>query len=149
MRCRWSRQRWPCVRRCSRRAPAALAYSGVFHQQPLWRRGYYATLAAQQDMIGLSMCNVDPAWPCRGSAGDGHEPIALPCQRRGAAIFLDIATSAVAVSKVLAARFLGKSIPDTWLVDEDGVPTTDPNKYPTRPRCCRWPGHKGYGWPCW
>ena len=125
-----------------------IAYSGVFHSSHFGAAGYYATLAAQQDMIGLSMCNVDPCVAVPGGSGRvmGTNPIAFAVPAgEERPIFLDIATSAVAVSKVLAARFLGKSIPDTWLVDEDGVPTTDPNKYPDSASLLPMAGHKGYG----
>ena len=59
---------------------------------------------------------------------------------------LDIATSAVAATKIFAARNEGRSIPDTWLVDEEGVPPRPiPPGFPRRGRSCPWAGHKGYG----
>jgi len=60
-------------------------------------------------------------------------------------VFLDIAMSTVAAGKVMAARFLDQRIPDTWLVDDDGLPTTDPNRYPEAGSLSPMAGHKGYG----
>ena len=45
-------------------------------------------------------------------------------------IFLDIASSTVAGGKVRIAQTKNKQVPDTWMVDTDGVPTTDPFLYP-------------------
>ena len=58
---------------------------------------------------------------------------------------LDVATSAVAATKIFAAKNEGRSIPDTWLVDEDGVPTTDPTIFPEAGAQLPMAGHKGYG----
>ena len=60
-------------------------------------------------------------------------------------IMLDVATSAVAATKIFAAKNEGRSIPDTWLVDEDGVPTTDPTIFPEAGAQLPMAGHKGYG----
>jgi LDH2 family malate/lactate/ureidoglycolate dehydrogenase len=60
-------------------------------------------------------------------------------------VFLDIATSAVAATKIFSATALGKQIPDNWLVDEDGLPTTDPSQYPAKGAQLPMAGHKGYG----
>jgi len=58
---------------------------------------------------------------------------------------LDIATSAVAATKIFAAKNEGREIPDTWLVDDDGVPTTSPNEFPEKGSQLPMAGHKGYG----
>jgi ureidoglycolate dehydrogenase (NAD+) len=125
-----------------------IAYAGVLHSSHFGAAGYYANLAAREGMIGLAMSNVDPCVTVPGGSGKvmGTNPIsfAVPAGEERP-IFLDIATSAVAASKVLAAKFLGKSIPDTWLVDDDGVPTTDPSIYPEAGALLPMAGHKGYG----
>ena len=60
-------------------------------------------------------------------------------------VMLDIATSAVAATKIFAAKNEGREIPDTWLVDEDGIPTTDPTEFPEKGAQLPMAGHKGYG----
>jgi len=60
-------------------------------------------------------------------------------------VYLDIATSAVAATKIFSAKALGKQIPDNWLVDENGRPTTDPSQYPAKGAQLPMAGHKGYG----
>jgi ureidoglycolate dehydrogenase (NAD+) len=125
-----------------------IAYVGVKHSSHFGAAGYYANMAAEKDMIGLSMCNVDPCMTVPGAKGKilGTNPIAysIPAGKEKP-IFLDIATSTVAASKVFAARALGKKIPDNWLVDDEGIPTTDPNHYPESGALLPMAGYKGYG----
>ena len=60
-------------------------------------------------------------------------------------IFLDIASSAVAIGKIRIAKALGQKVPDTWLVDSEGMPTTDATAYPHAAAPQPFAGHKGYG----
>ncbi|MDD4889223.1 MAG: Ldh family oxidoreductase [Phycisphaerae bacterium] len=110
--------------------------------------GYYAHLAARQDMIGLSFTNVDPCMAVPGSRGPvlGTNPIAYAVPAGDEPpVMLDIATSVVAASKVFALRDVGKPIPDGWLVNADGLPTTDPTGYPAVGALLPMAAHKGYG----
>ena len=127
---------------------AGIAYAGVTHSSHFGAAGYYATMALKEDMIGLSMTNVD-AWmtvPGARARMLGTNPIAyaVPAGEEKP-VFLDIATSVVAITKVLAAKSVGKSIPDNWLVDEDGVPTSDLSEYPQKGYILPMAGYKGYG----
>jgi len=110
--------------------------------------GYYAWLATRNDMIGMSFTNVDPGVAAPGSRGSvlGTNPLAyaVPAGREHP-VMLDIATSVVAASKIYALRDLGKSLPEGWLVDGEGVPTTDPSQYPRAGAMMPMAGHKGYG----
>jgi ureidoglycolate dehydrogenase (NAD+) len=127
---------------------AGIAYVGVKHSSHFGPAGYYATMALREDMIGLSMCNVDPAMIVPGGRTRilGTNPIAyaIPAGDERP-VFLDIATSTVAATKVFAARDLGKKIPGNWLVDDEGAPTTDPSHYPLHGALLPMAGHKGYG----
>ena len=114
-----------------------IGYVGVRHSSHYGAAGFYANLAAQHDMFGLSMCNVDPCMTVPGSKGKvlGTNPIAYAAPAgEEKPVYLDIATSAVAATKIYAAKALGKPIPDNWLVDEDGLPTTDPSQFPEKAR---------------
>ncbi len=125
-----------------------VGYVGVKHSSHFGAAGYYAVMAAQQDLIGLSMCNLDPVMVVPGSRGRtiGNNPVAyaVPAGQEKP-VFLDIALSTVAGTKVYAAQVEGKPIPDNWLVDDDGLPTNDPSGFPTRGAQVPMAGHKGYG----
>ena len=51
----------------------------------------------------------------------------------------------MAALKVIMAQEKGQKIPDTWLVDEEGVPTTDAGKFPKEASLQPMAAHKGYG----
>jgi ureidoglycolate dehydrogenase (NAD+) len=125
-----------------------IAISTVKNSGHFGAAGYYANLAAQAGCIGISMCNVDPGVAAPGSCGPvlGTNPFsyAVPGPD-GRTIFLDVATSIVAASKVYQAKALGKQIPEGWLVGGDGLPTTDPSRYPLEGALMPMAGHKGYG----
>lgn len=125
-----------------------IGYVGVRHSSHYGAAGFYANLAVQQDMFGLSMCNVDPCMTVPGSKGKvlGTNPIAYAAPAgEERPVYLDIATSAVAATKIFSAKALGKAIPGDWLVDEDGMPTSDPSQYPLKGAQLPMAGHKGYG----
>ncbi len=127
---------------------AGIAYAGVTHSSHFGAAGYYATMALKENMIGLSMTNVDAWMTVPGARGRvvGTNPIAyaIPAGEEKP-IFLDIATSVVAITKVIAAKATGKSIPENWLVDEEGLPTTDLTDYPEKGAIMPMAGYKGYG----
>lgn len=92
---------------------------------------YFVQQAAEAGMIGISMCQSDPMVVPFGGAEPyfGTNPIAFAAPGEGDdKIIFDMATSIQAWGKILHARSKGETIPDTWAVDKDGVPTTDPFK---------------------
>jgi ureidoglycolate dehydrogenase (NAD+) len=125
-----------------------LGYVGVKHSSHFGAAGYYAVMAAQQGLIGLSMCNLDPVMTAPGSQGRviGNNPIAyaVPAGQENP-VFLDIALSTVAGTKIYAAQIEGKPIPDNWMVDDEGRPTNDPTGFPVHGAQVPMAGHKGYG----
>jgi ureidoglycolate dehydrogenase (NAD+) len=125
-----------------------ISYVGVKNSSHFAAAGYYANLAAKEDMIGLSMSNVDACMAIPGTKSEviGTNPIgyAVPAGEEKP-VFLDIATSVTAISKVYAAKALGKKIPENWLIDGEGKMTTDPSKYPDEGAILPMAGHKGYG----
>lgn len=125
-----------------------VGYVGVKHTSHFGAAGYYARLAATEDMLGLAMCNVDPVMTVTGAASKiiGTNPIAWAAPAgEERMVFLDIATSRVAATKVFAAKALGKSVPDTWLIDANGLPTTDPSRFPEEGALLPLADYKGYG----
>ena len=127
---------------------SGIAYVGVRHSSHFGAAGYYAWMAAREGMIGLAMCNDTPTVTAPGSkaAVFGSNPLAfaIPAGSRNPILF-DVATSTVAGGKVFAAAALGQNIPSHWLVDSDGLPTTDAKLFPQAGTLTPMAGHKGYG----
>lgn len=129
-------------------AETGAAYVGVRNSCHFGAAGYYALMAARAGMIGMAMANDCPSMTVPGARAAvlGTNPFAyaVPAGEEDP-IFMDVASSAVAGGKVWAAQSLGKKIPDTWVVDADGLPTTDPFVYPHHGALLPFAGHKGYG----
>jgi ureidoglycolate dehydrogenase (NAD+) len=127
---------------------SGMACVSVNHTSHFGAAGYYAVMAAEQNMIGLAMCNADPNMTIPGARGKvlGTNPIAyaIPGGTKKP-VFMDIATSAVAANKVIRSKLLGETIPEGWLVDGDGLPTTDPSGFPESGALMPMAAHKGYG----
>lgn len=90
---------------------------------------HYAMLALDHHMIGIAMTNaapqVVPTFGRNALLGTNPLSVAVPAGAEQPFI-LDIATSVVAAGKVEIAQRTGQPIPDGWLVDPNGLPTTDP-----------------------
>lgn len=108
---------------------------------------YFTLMAARQGCIGFMATNASPAMPPWGgrakSVGTNPWSWAAPAGKHPPMV-LDIANTAVARGKIHLARQRGESIPEGWALDEQGLPTTDPEAAlagVTLPMA----GHKGYG----
>ena len=127
---------------------AGIGYVGVRNSCHFGAAGCYAAMAASENMIGLAMANDTPTMTVPGGRGLilGNNPFAcaIPAGDRHP-ILLDIAMSVVAGGKVFAAAALGQKIPETWMVDSEGRPTTDPTLFPHAGALQPMGGHKGYG----
>lgn len=91
--------------------------------------GYYALMAAEQDMVGFATVSGLPNMVPHGAKSPGvhNSPIAISVPaKRHRPLVLDMATSVVAGGKIDLAVDKGVPLPLGWLVDEDGEPTTDP-----------------------
>ncbi|AYW47227.1 ureidoglycolate dehydrogenase [Tetragenococcus osmophilus] len=90
---------------------------------------YYVQKAAEENLVAISVCQSDPMVVPFGGSGNyfGTNPIGFAFPREnGSPIAFDMATTVQAWGKVLDARSKNQSIPDTWAVDAQGNPTTDP-----------------------
>lgn len=125
-----------------------MGYVGVRNSCHFGAAGYYANMAAKADMIGMAMANDYPSMAVLGArkAVLGTNPFAyaVPAGKEPP-IFLDIASSTVAGGKVRIAQMKNEQVPNTWMVDTEGVPTTDPFLYPHAAFMLPFGGHKGYG----
>lgn len=108
---------------------------------------YYAKMASDEDMIGLVTCNGGPAVPPWGGRNKvlGTNPLcfAIPTGSKNP-IVLDMSTSLVARGKIMFAKEMGENIPLGWALDEEGKPTTDPDKA-LEGTLIPMGGYKGYG----
>ena len=130
------------------------AAATVFRQSHVGRLTDYPLMAVEQGMIGMmtadsgrSSKNVAPFGGRKRRLGTNPICLAVPSNLDGP-LFIDIATSAVAGGKVSLAVARNQPIPEGWIVDKDGNPTTDPNDLENGG--AQLPlggteGHKGYG----
>jgi uncharacterized oxidoreductase len=138
-------------------AHQAVSSVGIHHCNHIGRLGEYPPLATTRDMIGIVTVNghgmghiVAPYGGAEGRMTTNPISVGIPTGR-GEPIVLDMATSVVAEGKVRVKRNKQEPTPAGWLVDNKGVPTTDPGDLYTSPRGALLPlgalsaGHKGYG----
>jgi ureidoglycolate dehydrogenase (NAD+) len=127
---------------------AGIAYVGVRNSGHFAAAGYYALMAARSGLVGISVANDTPSVIAPGSRAPviGTNPFsyAVPAGRHPP-ILLDMAISTVAGGKVYQSRMLGKPIPDNWIVDRDGQPTTIAELYPEQASLVPAGGYKGFG----
>jgi LDH2 family malate/lactate/ureidoglycolate dehydrogenase len=127
---------------------STIAWVGVRNGSHFGAAGYYANLAAKHNMVGIAMSNADPNMVVPGARGHviGNNPFAYAVPSgKGNPLFLDIALSAVAAGKIFAMKNSGKPIPNTWLTDKDGLPTSEVGDWPNSGSMVPMAGHKGYG----
>jgi ureidoglycolate dehydrogenase (NAD+) len=127
---------------------SGIGYAGLRNSCHFGAAGLYSALAANEGLIGIGMSNDTPTVAVPGSRGPvlGSNPFSYAIPVKDAPpILLDIATSTVAGGKVFTAAAHGKSVPEGWIIDENGMPTTDPKLFPSRATLTPMSAHKGYG----
>ena len=93
--------------------------------------GYYSQMMAEKGMAGIIfVCNPPNMAPFGARvAGVHNSPIAVSVPaKRHRPLNLDMATSVAAGGKLLLAIDKNIPIPEGWVLDKDGNPTTDPRK---------------------
>jgi LDH2 family malate/lactate/ureidoglycolate dehydrogenase len=104
---------------------------GISHTNHIGMAAYYAMMAMKEGMIGIVMSNSPSAVAPWGGAqpilGTNPMAIAIPAGKEYP-IVLDMATSLVARGKIRLALDNKQEIPLGWALDEEGNPTTDPQK---------------------
>ena len=110
-----------------------LAASSLVDCGHVGRLGEWVEMAARAGLIGLAFCNggggrgiVAPFGGTARLLGTNPIAAAIPLAQRPP-IVLDFATSAAAEGKVRIARNSGKPIPEGWILDKHGNPSTDPD----------------------
>lgn len=91
--------------------------------------GYYTSRLASQGMLGIAMAASGPLMAYFGAAENGVSTaplsIAAPGERGKAPIIFDMASSAIALGKLMQARAAGKPLEPGWAIDEHGDVTLD------------------------
>ncbi|MBQ8506821.1 MAG: Ldh family oxidoreductase [Clostridia bacterium] len=121
-----------------------IGYAAVKNSGHMGACGAYSVEAAEKGYIALVMSVSSNCMHIPGAKGRniGNSPFsyAIPAGDHRP-VFMDIAMSAVAGTKITRARMAGEPIPEGWIYDYDGKPTTDYNSpYAFAPMA----GHKGY-----
>lgn len=126
-------------------AESGVAVVGVSRMSHSGALSFFTEMAAARGMVALSMCQSDPMVVPFGGAEVyyGTNPIAFAAPGVGDTMLsFDMATTVQAWGKILDARSRNKPIPDTWAVDDEGRPTTDPHAVAALVPVA---GPKGYG----
>ena len=136
------------MRICMEKALASgMGAVGVRRSTHFGAAGYYASMAADRNLIGLCTTNGGLVLAPWGGATPtfGNNPLGVAIPVAGShPIMLDIAMSTVAMGKVALSIAQGKGIPPDWYMDSEGRPTTDAKDYP-QGLGVPMAGHKGYG----
>ncbi|HVF63071.1 MAG TPA: Ldh family oxidoreductase [Casimicrobiaceae bacterium] len=112
-----------------------VAAASIRYQCHVGRLMDYTAMAAREGMVALMMC--DGGWGPKFMAPTGGRDrrlglnpwsIALP-NDTGGIVGFDMTSSVASGSKVIAARQRGEVIPEGWIIDKDGKPSTDPNAF--------------------
>ena len=110
--------------------------------------GYYTSMCADNEMVGMSMSNGDVLIAATGSAertiGNNPFSYAFPADKYGKVVY-DIAMSYTSDRKVVQMDKEGKKLPDGWIIDKNGNPTNDPSEYEKGGTLLPFGGYKGYG----
>lgn len=116
------------------------------------RLGGYPPLAAAEDMTGMMSANghgADLSMAPWGGLGRilpaSCLAVAFPSDR-DFPIVLDLTAATAAGGKMRVALARGEQVPEGWLIDEKGNPTTDPGAYVSgKAALTPFGDHKGYG----
>ena len=102
------------------------------HCGHIGRLGEYCELMAGEGLVSLLMVNshgaaVRVAPPGGKAPRLSTNPLAIGVPHKNAPLVLDFSTSATAEGKVRVKKIAGEKVPEGWLLDNEGRPTTDPN----------------------
>lgn len=133
-----------------------MAAVGLRNTSHIGRVGAYPLEIARAGLIGSIFVNAGRLGyqiaPFGGIDGRlSTNPLAFAAPRRQAdPILIDMTTSMAAEGKIRVAINQGKSLPEGWIIDSEGRPTTDPHDFKDDPPGAILPlggpvGHKGYG----
>ncbi len=93
--------------------------------------GYHTYCLANAGLLGIGYTNapasIAPSGGSKPVVGTNPFSIAAPGRNGDVAVLIDQSASVVAKSQVMKHAREGASVPNGWVLDADGNPTTDPN----------------------
>lgn len=127
---------------------AGIGWVGVRHSNHAGPAALYASMPAQQAMIGLYLAigNANHMAPWGGTEpllSTNPIAIAVPAGTHPPVV-LDMATTTAAYGKVKRKARVGEPIPPGWMIDRNGNPLTDPERV-SEGTLLPVGGYKGYG----
>ncbi len=142
---------WAMEQAIAKAKQHGLAAAGLFNCGHVGRLGEWVQMAADREAIALAFCNgggargiVAPFGGAERMLGTNPIAAAVPLGETKSPMVLDFATSAVAEGKVRVARNRGKSIPEGWILNSNGLPSTNPADLYDNGMLLPAATHKGY-----
>jgi uncharacterized oxidoreductase len=131
-------------------AKAGIAMIGLRNCGHLGRLGDWAEIAADAGQVSLHFLNTSGAQRVAPFGGSDRRlstnPMAIGVPLAGAPpAILDITTSTVAEGKLMVALNKGDHVPEGWIVDREGRPTTNPKDFYDGGALLTIGAHKGSG----
>jgi uncharacterized oxidoreductase len=111
-----------------------VAAVAVRHANHIGRLGEYTDLIAGRGQLALLLANGEGSFPPVAPFGGTerrltNNPISIAVPGPDHPVMLDMALSAAAESRVLHAAERNSPVPEGWVLDHDGNPSTSPNDY--------------------
>ena len=131
-------------------ATTGIAMIGLRNCGHLGRVGEWAEMAAGEGQVSLHFLNTSGAQRVAPFGGSDRRlstnpiSIGVPIED-GDPVILDVTTSTVAEGKLMVALNKGEQVPDGWIIDRDGLPTTDPKAFYDGGALLTIGAHKGSG----
>lgn len=131
-------------------ATTGIAMIGLRNCGHLGRVGEWAEMAAAAGQVSLHFLNTSGAQRVAPFGGSDRRlstnPISIGVPVAGGdPVILDVTTSTVAEGKLMVALNKGEQVPDGWIIDRDGLPTTDPEAFYDGGALLTIGAHKGSG----
>ena len=131
-------------------AEKGIAMVGLRNCGHLGRLGDWAEMAAAAGQVSLHFLNTSGAQRVAPFGGGDRRlstnPLAIGVPLAGGdPAILDITTSTVAEGKLMVALNKGEQVPEGWIVDKHGQPTTDPKDFYDGGALLTIGAHKGSG----
>jgi uncharacterized oxidoreductase len=131
-------------------AKSGIAMIGLRNCGHLGRVGDWAELAAAEGQVSLHFLNTSGAQRVAPFGGRDRRlstnPISIGIPvADGDPVILDVTTSTVAEGKLMVAMNKGEQVPQGWIIDRDGAPTTDPKAFYDGGALLTVGAHKGSG----
>jgi LDH2 family malate/lactate/ureidoglycolate dehydrogenase len=110
---------------------AGIAITAVRNSAHFGATGYYTLMAAEEGLIGMactsaSSVQVAPTFGKEAKLGTDPWSFAAPAADGQRPFLLDMATTTVAAGRIRNKANEGLSCPPGWVLDKNGLPSTDP-----------------------